>query len=131
MGGRGAASGKYRKRGIDHTYGDEYETVWEYRNIKYVKAIEGAATAPMETMTQGRIYVTVNAQGKLKSITYYSSGSKYKQIDLDHAHTVDGKGENPHTHVGYVHDESGTRRPNKREQKMIDRVIKIWQNRAR
>ena len=131
MGGRGAASGTYRRNKKVHTYGDEYSTVFQYRNIKFVRVNDGSATAPMETMTQGRVYVTVNANDEIKSITYYSSGSRYKQIDIDHEHVVDGQKEKPHTHIGYVHAEGGTRKPNKREQRMIDRVIGIWQNRNR
>lgn len=37
----------------------------------------------------------------------------------------------PHTHLGYVHEEHGSRLPNKREQKMIDRVWNVWQNRTK
>lgn len=37
------------------------------------------------------------------------------------------KGRLPHIHSGYLHDEHGTREATKREKKMIDRVIKIWE----
>jgi len=36
MGGRGASSGSYKWKGEEHTYGDEYETLYEYRNIKFI-----------------------------------------------------------------------------------------------
>lgn len=129
MGGRGASSGRYKRNGAWHTYGDEYHTVMQRRNVKFVKINQGSATAPMETQTQGRIYVTVNKNDELKSISYYrGNGSRRKQIDLDHKHPVDGEKISPHTHLGYVHDEHGTRAPTKKEKKMIDAVSKMWYN---
>lgn len=41
-------------------------------------------------------------------------------------HEINGEKTIPHTHLGYVHDENGSRRPNKNEQRMIDRVIGLW-----
>ena len=132
MGGRGAASWRYFRNGKWYHYGDEYSTIYQYRNIKFIVKNEGSVNTPMETMTAGRVYVTVRPDGILKSIAYYSgSGMRKKQIDLDHRHPVDGKPAQPHTHLGYVHEEHGSRLPNKREQKMIDRVWNIWQNRAK
>ena len=82
----------------------------------------------METMTKGRIYVTVNERNELKAITRYDKANKrYKQIDLTgQAHMIDGKMVIPHSHIGYYHDEHGTRKLSKRDQKLIDKVIKIW-----
>ena len=132
MGGRGASSGKYHRGGKVMHYGDEYQMVHESRNIKFVQVKQGSTSAPMETQTQGRIYATLNAENKIKSITYYrGNGNRRKQIDMDHVHNMDGKKLIPHTHSGYLHDEHGTREPTKREKKMIDRVIKIWENRNR
>jgi hypothetical protein len=131
MGGRGASSGKYKWKGAWHTYGDEYNTVYQYRNIKFVKPKEGSATAPMETKTQGRVYVTLGSNGKPKYISYYAgSGNRRKQIDLSGpSHKVNDEILNPpHTHNGFVHSEFGTHKPNKREQNMIDRVLRIWNN---
>lgn len=132
MGGRGASSGVYKWRGKIHIYGDEYHTVLQYRNIKFVKINEGSTTAPMETMTQGRVYVTVAEDDHLKSITYYTgSGKRRKQIDLDHPHNIEGVGESPHTHLGNKHNEFGDRKLTKKERKMVDRVLKIWNNREK
>ena len=132
MGGRGASSGRYYYRGAWHTYGDEFHSVYQYRNIKFVKVNEGSNRAPMETTTQGRVYVTVGEDDKLKSITYYSgSGKRRKQIDLTHPHILDGDRIMPHTHLGYIHDENGNRAPTKKETKMIDNVLRIWYNRPR
>lgn len=37
----------------------------------------------------------------------------------------------PHTHIGYFHDEKGTRTLTSKEQKMVDRVLKTWDNRKK
>ena len=64
-------------------YGSEYKTLYQSGNIKFVKSYSGSAKTPMETMTKGRIYATVNAQGQVKAITYYDKHNKrYKQIDI-------------------------------------------------
>ena len=43
-----------------------------------------STTAPMETMTKNRVYVTIsNDTGKPKFVTYYDKDNKrYKQLDL-------------------------------------------------
>ena len=125
MGSRGASSGLARN---GKRYGTEYHTVLKSGNIKFVKKNEGAATAPMETMTKGRVYVTVNERDQVKHITYYDAHNKrHKQIDVEGpAHAVDGVRIVPHTHRGYEHDEHGTRAPTTREQKMIDRALRTW-----
>ncbi len=66
-----------------------------------------SAKTPKETMTPGRIYVTVNAQGNLKAVTFYDKNNrKYKQIDLSgQKHIINGEPTLPHTHFGYEHDE--------------------------
>lgn len=87
---------------------------------------------PMETMTHGRVYATVDKEGNVKAISYYDKNNKrYKQIDIiGPKHKINGKAELPHTHKGYIHDEHGTRLPTSKEQKMIDRVLKTWQNKG-
>lgn len=71
MGGRGASSGKSNKEKI---YGTEYSAVLKSGNIKFVKSNESGSTkTPMETMTKGRVYVTVNNKDELTAITYYDS----------------------------------------------------------
>lgn len=132
MGGRGASSGRYKWRGEWHTYGDEYHKVYQYRNIKFIQSNSGSTTAPMETQTQGRVYVMVRSDGGLKSITYYrGNGNRRKQIDLDHYHEINGKKEKPHSHLGYVHDENGSRIPTKMEKRMIATVMRIWYSKSK
>ena len=54
MGSRGASSGISIKGKI---YGTEYTTLLQHDNIKFVRYNHSTqATAPMETMVQGRIY---------------------------------------------------------------------------
>lgn len=127
MGGRGASSGVSVK---GKPYGSEYHTVLKDGNIKFVKANDGSATAPLETMTRGRVYVTVNESDQLKFISYYdTSNRRVKQIDLDKPH----KGVSPHTHHGYNHSENdsakGFANLTTEEKKLLEKINRIWHNR--
>ena len=100
MGSRGASSGiaKNGKR-----YGTEYRTLLQDGNIKFVQYKDSKqATAPMETMSQGRIYVTINRNNKIKSITFYDKSNKREaQIDIvGRPHTINGKKRHTHIHYG-------------------------------
>ena len=123
MGGRGAASGISDKGKV---YGSEYTSLLTVGNIKFVKYNDStSAKAPQETMTQGRVYVTVNNKNKLTTITYYdNNGKRTKSIDLNHAH--DRK--KPHTHYGYEHSEYGTTGLTTKERNLVDFVYKAWYN---
>lgn len=127
MGGRGASSGVSNK---GHKYGTEYRTLLKSGNIKFVKSNESGSTkTPMETMTKGRVYVTVNNKNELTAITYYNNnGKRNRQIDLQKAH----KGIKPHTHHGYEHNENdskkGASKLTTKEKRMVDRITKIWYN---
>lgn len=124
MGGRGSSSGISDK---GKAYGTEYSTLYQSGNIKFVRYNDStSAKTPMETMTKGRVYVTINAKDEVSSITYYDNTNKRKrQIDLTHAHN----GKKPHTHHGYIHDENGTTGLTVEEKKMIDKVKNEWYNR--
>ena len=125
MGGRGSSSGISDKGKV---YGTEYSSVYESGNIKFLVINSGNPTAPMETMTNGRVYVTLGSNGKPKFISYYDKHNKrFKQIDIEGPmHIIDGKKELPHTHRGYEHDEKGTRVPTPKEKKLIERVKRAW-----
>ena len=98
-------------------------------NIKFITIEKGANTAPLETRAKDRIYVTLGDGDNLKCITFYDDdGKRYKQIDLDHQHTVNGRSSQPHVHLGYNHNENGDRLPNEEERALIDRVKKGWYN---
>lgn len=126
MGGRGSASG-FSESG--KPYGTEYKTLLSVGNVKFVRRNDGSATAPLETMTRGRIYVTVNNQNVVKAVTYYDKNNKrFKQIDVSGVkHMIGGKPELPHTHHGYLHEEyGGTKLLSPKEKKMVERVLKTW-----
>lgn len=127
MGGRGSSSGVSEK---GKPYGSEYTTVYQSGNIKFIKINEGNITPPFETMTKGRVYVTVSNQNKLKSVVYYDKHNKrHKQVDMDHYHKIKGVKTMPHTHKGYEHGQKGDRNITEKEQKMLDRVTRTWYNR--
>ena len=68
MGGRGSSSGISDAGKI---YGTEYKSLLTYGNIKYVVRLDNSASAPMETMTNNRVYVTLSPEGNPKYISYY------------------------------------------------------------
>lgn len=125
MGGRGASSGVSEK---SKPYGSEYRTVFKAGDIKFIKQIAASnAKDPLETMTKGRIYATINDDGKINAINYYNSaGKRIKTINLLHSHN-EFTGE--HTHIGYFHDEGGTRSLTSDEKRLVDFVKKVWYNR--
>lgn len=127
MGGRGASSGIDTK---GKRYGTDYQTVHQIENIKFVvQNNTNPVKTPMETMTKNRIYVTIGQDGEPKSITLYDeNGKRERQIDLTHIHKVNGAKLKLHTHMGYNHDENGTRKPSEKEDKLIDKITKAWEN---
>lgn len=127
MGGRGARSGVSAK---GKPYGSEYKSLYRVGNIKFVVPTDGQVKAPLETMTNGRIYVTIGSDGNPRYISYYDKNNKkHKQIDIaGRPHIINGKSKLPHTHKGYIHDEKGTYMLSPREQKIVEYVRKIWYN---
>jgi hypothetical protein len=131
MGGRGASSGVSLKGKV---YGSEYHSVYQSGNIKFIKQNENTSiSSPMETMTKGRIYVTLGKDDQPRNITYYdNSGKRIKQIDIKGPeHKINGVRTLPHTHKGYIHDEKGTKNLSPKEKKMVERVLKTWNNKLR
>ena len=125
MGGRGSSSGISNS---GKPYGTEYKSLLTYGNIKFVVRLDGNTTSPMETMTQNRVYVTLDNNGNPKFITYYDKNNKReRQIDLDVPH----KGIIPHTHHGYFHSENdspkGASNPTTKEKELINLVYSIWE----
>ena len=91
-----------------------------------------SAKAPLETMTKGRIYVTIGSQDEVKYITFYDkNGRKNKQIDIKgKKHQINGVWTRTHTHLGYdeKHTDKNTRFVSKGELKLIAKVLKEWYN---
>lgn len=125
MGGRGASSGisKYGNK-----YGTQYRTVLKDGNIKFVTKVNRQSETLMETMTRGRVYVTVGGEELLKVIYFDNDNKRVKEINLDHSHN----GMDIHTHHGYFHYENdgpkGGSNLTPEEKRMVDRVKKIWYN---
>ena len=122
MGGRGASSGISES---GRKYGTEFTTLLKEGNIKFVKYNDANnAKDPLETMTRGRVYATINDHNEINSINYYDSdGKRVKSINLLHNHTsITGE----HTHLGYYHKENGTRKLTSKEKKIVELVKKAW-----
>ena len=123
MGGRGASSGisKYGNK-----YGTQYRTVLKDGNIKFVTKVNRQAETLMETMTRGRVYVTVGGKDLIKIIYFDNDNKRVKEINLDHKH----RGMDLHTHHGYKHAENdspnGGSNVTPEEKRMVDRVEKLW-----
>lgn len=132
MGGRGSSSGVSNK---GRKYGTEFTSLYQSGNIKFVRYNDSkSAKTPQETMTSGRVYVTVDSKNELKAITYYDKGNKrFKQVDLSgNPHIIDGERVLPHTHHGYNHnendDKNGAARLTSDERAMVDKVKSLWYN---
>lgn len=103
MGGRGASSG-FSVGG--KKYGSQYHALFESGNIKFVTKNTRNSETLMETMTAGRVYVTVGGNDLLQIMYFDTDNKRSKTIDLSHTH--DGK--KPHTHHGYNHNENDTKK---------------------
>lgn len=125
MGGRGASRGMSEK---GKPYGSEFRTLLKAGNVKFVKQNAALnAKDPLETMTKGRIYATINDEGKINAISYYGAdGKRVKTINLLHSHE---QFKGVHMHIGYYHDEGGTRALTADEKKLVAFVKKAWYNR--
>lgn len=125
MGGRGASSGR-SKHGNE--YGTQYKTVLEYGNVKFVQKRSRQSEPLMETMTKGRMYVTVGGDSILR-ITYFDNKNKRSKVLERDKRTGDW-----HAHHGYNHTENSKEKHGElsvTDRATIDKVKKIWENRDR
>lgn len=112
-------------------YGTEYKSLYKAGNIKFIQYVGASnSTAPRITQTKGRVYVTINGEGKPAYITYFNNDLKRsKNIDLLHVHAE----MMPHTHHGYNHNENdgkkGAANLTPKEKKMVARILDLWYNR--
>ena len=127
MGGRGASSG-ISDRG--KRYGTEYKTLAQFGNVKVIRTKAGNAKAPMETMTPGHIYATVDKDNDIKYITFHDAeGERIKQIDVKGRKHDDAL---PHTHNGYEHEEYGTYPGMSREdEKVVNNILEQWERKRK
>jgi len=132
MGGRGSKSG-ISDKGI--RYGQEYHCLFEIKNIKFIERNKGATSAPLETQTSNRIYVTINKEDQsIQYISFYKDGYKYKTIDVgkhDHWIKDEKTGERIylgkiHKHLGRNHDENGSDFLSDSEKNFVKQVTRIW-----
>lgn len=125
MGGRGASSGISKDK---NKYGTQYKTLYQSGNIKFVKKNTRDSETLFETMTHGRVYVTVGGNDLLQIMYYDNENKRTKTIDLTHFHEK----MSPHTHHGYEHNENdgikGASNFTPAEKKMVERVRKLWYN---
>lgn len=128
MGGRGSSSGMSidKSGNSKNRYGSQYHTILTSGNIKFVRKNMRTSETLKETMTKGRVYVTVGGQDLLQVIYFDKNNKRNKTIDLSHPH----KGAMPHTHHGYEHNENdskkGAAKLTVKERKMVEKVNKIW-----
>lgn len=68
MGGKGASSGMSDK---GNAYGSQYQTLYQSGNTKYVSKNSRLSEDLLETMTNGRVYATVNGN-EVQRITFFA-----------------------------------------------------------
>lgn len=132
MGGRGTSSGVSDK---GKKYGTEYDTLLDAGDILFIRRKDNSASAPYETQAgDNRIYATVNKRDKIKFVTTHKDHKRKTQIDTSGPAHYDKKGNKintPHAHDGYEHLDSDVRELNKNENKLVDKINKIWENKRR
>ena len=122
MGGRGASSG-ISVRG--NPYGSQYHTLLEVDNIKYVSKNTRQSEDLMETMTPGRVYVTVGGTEPNRITFFDNANMRSKVIEKDKRTGT------WHVHSGYYHGENSNQHwedLTEADQALIDRVIQLWHN---
>lgn len=124
MGGRGASSGISNKR---HKYGTDYKTIFRSGNIKFIEKNSSNAEELLETMTRGRIYVTLNSKGNPSNIYYFNNELKRnRRIDITQSHQ-NMKPHNHHSEEQELHNgKKGASKLTTEEKKMVERVQKIY-----
>lgn len=125
FGGRGASSGISDKGRV---YGSQYETVLEHENMKFVTNIGKNYEPLMETMTDGRTYVQVGGEDILRIVQMGQDNRRNKVIEYDK------KKKQWHVHHGYLHAEDSEKLHDslsRADEKLLEKVNRIWHNRRR
>ena len=94
MGGRGAGLDVKKYLGWSHERRiSEYETIHADGNIKFIMQKHGDRTSiPIFSNTEGRIYVTINSEGKISGITQYDANHK-QVFTINEPHSLDKRKE--------------------------------------
>lgn len=129
MGGRGASSGISKK---GNKYGSQYNTIrkkdkkpLQVGNIKFIAKNNRQSETLMETMTEGRVYVTVAGKNVLRITMFDKNNQRNKVIEKDHR---TGKW---HVHHGYLHREYSEKKHDpltQNDKALLDKVLRIWKN---
>lgn len=100
MGGRGAKMNVNNYLGWSHERRiGEYETIHVDGNLKFLMQKDGGRTAaPVFSNKEGRIYVTLNPQGKIVGITQYGD-DHVQQFSINEPH-INEPNSVVHMHVG-------------------------------
>ena len=100
MGGRGAKMDVNNYLGWSHERRiGEYDAIHVDGNIKFLMQKDGGRTAaPVFSNTEGRIYVTLNPQGKIVGITQYG-GNHIQKFSINEPH-ISEPNSTVHMHIG-------------------------------
>ena len=100
MGGRGAKMNVNNYLGWSHERRiGEYDAIHVDGNMKFLMQKDGGRTAaPVFSNTEGRIYVTLNPQGKIVGITQYGS-NHVQRFSINEPH-VNEPNSVVHMHMG-------------------------------
>lgn len=82
----------------------------------------------METMTNGRIYVQVGGEDIIRIVQMEEENKRNKVIEFDK------KNKQWHVHHGYLHSENSEKLHDPLsadDEKLLEKVKKIWHNRGR
>ena len=123
MGGRGASSGMSDK---GNAYGSQYHTLYQSGNTEYVSKNSRLSEDLLETMTNGRVYATVNGN-EVQRITFFDKDNKRNKVIEKDKRT--GKW---HVHHGYYHSEYSNNKHDELTQsdkQILDETIEKWDNR--
>lgn len=141
MGGRGASIGIYFWRGRSWYYGEEYTGIFKGKRfkdlsendkqfllgnkIKFIKSTGSNFSAPMETMTKGRIYAAVNNEGYLKHVVFFDADQgRSRQIDIDYEN---GQISSIHAHTGYDAPHGGIHESlTGAEGRLMKQILDFW-----
>ena len=123
MGGRGASLGKSDRQ---NPYGSQYHSVLQVENIKFVTKNKRQSEDLMETMTPGRVYVTVGGNDLIR-ITFFDENNRRNKVIEKDKRTGEW-----HVHYGYEHNENSENHRDpltEKDRALLDKVIELWKNR--
>ena len=125
MGGRGSSSGMSDK---GRPYGNQYHSLYEYENIKFVSNIGKNYEPLMETRTEGRVYVQVGGNDIIRIVFMDGQNKRNKVIEQDK------RSKEWHVHHGYFHTENSEKEHeplSAQDRQYLEKIKRIWHNRSK